>query len=411
LFFRAREKTPGRRLRTMRSVSTASNTPLPAVPASLDQVEVFRPGKRRAINGEVYEITAADVVALAEAYDPALHRAPHVVGHPKSDNPAYGWVESLQAVDGGNSLVITKSSLVDAAFGELVTTGRFPNRSIAFYPPTHEANPKPGVWYPKHIGWLGAAAPAVKGLKPVAAFAAATEGLVEFGEWHEEVQAGMWRRLREWIVGRFGMEEADRVLPEYEINTIQREALKPSPEETPHSLTGFSEGAATVPTPTDQAALDTRKAELDAREAAIQQREAAQATLVANARKAGIASFAETMVAEGRWLPAEKGRWVAFMEALPAEAAVVEFAEGDPEKKAERPALEVFQEQMRKSPKVVAFGEHAGNERGGEPVDMSKPEAISKAAAEFQEAERKAGRTVEFEAAVQHIVNTNKDAA
>jgi len=395
----------------MRSVSTATNTK-PAAPESLDQVEVFRPGKRRAINGNVYDITAADVVALAEAYDPALHRAPHVVGHPKSDNPAYGWVESLQAVDGGNSLVITKSSQVDAAFGELVTSGRFPNRSIAFYPPDHEANPKPGVWYPKHIGWLGAAAPAVKGLKPVAAFAGDTEGLVEFGEWAEELQAGLWRRLRDWLIGERGMEVADRVLPTYEIDSLQREALKPDTSTPSPNVIGYAEGDKHVPNPTDQAALDARAAELDAREAAVQQREAAQATLVASARKAGIAAFAETMIAEGRWLPAEKTRWVAFMEALPAEAAVVEFAEGDPAKeKTERPALEVFQEQMRKAPKVVAFGEHAGNERAGEPVDMTKEGDIRKAAAEFQEAERKAGRTVEFEVAVQHIVNTNKDAA
>ncbi|HEY9105232.1 MAG TPA: hypothetical protein VIN58_01045 [Roseateles sp.] len=391
-------------------MSTASN-PKPATPESLDQVEVFRPGKRRAINGEVYEITAADVVALAEAYDPALHRAPHVVGHPKSDNPAYGWVESLQAVDGGNSLVVTKSGQVDAAFAELVTSGRFPNRSIAFYPPQHEANPKPGVWYPKHIGWLGAAAPAVKGLKPVAAFAGSEAGLVEFGEWEDQLQVGIFRRLREWFIGRFGVEEADKVLPSYELDALQREALKPEPDDT-RSLNpiGFAEGDNPVPTPNDQAALDKRAAELDAREAAVQQRENAQATLVANARKAGIAAFAETMIAEGRWLPAEKGRWVAFMEALPAEAAVVEFAEGDPDKKSERPALEVFQEQMRKAPKVVAFGEHAGNERGGEAVDMTKHTEIARAAVEFQEAEKKAGRTVEFEAAVQHIVNTHKDA-
>ena len=44
----------------MRSVSTASNTPQQQAPASLDQVEIFRPGKRRAMNGQVYEITAAD---------------------------------------------------------------------------------------------------------------------------------------------------------------------------------------------------------------------------------------------------------------------------------------------------------------------------------------------------------------
>lgn len=398
----------------MRSVSTASNTKPLATPESLDQVEVFRPGRRRAMNGEVYEITAADVVALAEAYDPALHRAPHVVGHPQHDDPSYGWVESLQAVDGGKSLVITKSSQVEAAFGELVTTGRFPNRSVCFYPPDHEANPKPGVWYPKHVGWLGAMPPAVKGLKSVAAYSAADTGLVEFGEWTEEVQVGIFRRLREFLISRFSVEDADQVLPSWELDSLQRDALKPEaaePDTTSLNTIGFAEGDPSVPNPNDQAALTARAAELDAREASIKQREEAQASLVKSARSAAIAQFAETMVSDGRWLPAEKSRWVAFMESLPEASKVVEFAEGDPTKqKTERPALEVFQEQMRKAPKVVAFGEVAGNERTAAEVDMTDPHAISQAAVAFQEAQRAAGQEVSFELAVQHVATQSKSA-
>ena len=74
----------------------------------------------------------------------------------------------------------------------------------------------------------------------------------------------------------------------------------------------------------------------------------------------------------------------------------------------ETSALEVFQAQMRKAPKVVAFGEHAGNERTNEPTDLQSAEAIRKAAVEFQEAERKGGREVPFELAVQHVVNQSK---
>lgn len=394
-------------------MSTASNTPQQqAAPASLDQVEIFKPGKRRAMNGQVYDITAADVVACAQAYDPALHEAPHVVGHPQNDDPAYGWVAGLQAVDGGKSLVITQSSQVEPAFSELVTSGRYPKRSAAFYPPDHEANPKPGVWYLKHVGWLGAQPPAVKGLRGVAAHAASNEGVVEFGEWTDQVEVGIFRRLREWLIARFGTEEADKVLPSYELDALQREALAPEPDDDDTSSTtspGFAEGDRTVPNPTDQAAaLTARAAELDAREASIKQREDAQAALVKSSRSAAITQFAETMIAEGRWLPADKGKWVAFMEALPAEAVVVEFAEGDATKKTERPALEVFQEHIRKAPKVVAFGEVAGNDRQAAEVDMADPEAIRKAAVAFQEEQRTAGAEVSFELAVQHVVNQSK---
>ncbi|MFG6462270.1 hypothetical protein ACG04Q_11880 [Roseateles sp. DXS20W] len=388
-------------------MSTASNPKPAAAPESLDLVEVFRPGRRRAMNGREYLITEADVVACAEGYDPALSKAPHVVGHPKHDDPAYGWIESFKAVDGGKSLYVTKSGQVEPEFAEMVVGGRYPNRSMAFYPPDHEANPKPGIWYPKHLGWLGGAAPAVKGLKPVVAYAADDAGLVVFGEWEDQLQVGIFRRLREWFIGRFGVEEADKVLPSYELDALQREALTPEPDNTRSTTSpGFAEGDPAVPNPNDQAALDARAAQLDAREAEIAQREAAQAALVKSARSAGISAFADTMVAEGRWLPAEKARWVAFMEGMPDEAKVVEFGEGDA--RTETPALEVFQAQMRKAPKVVAFGENAGNERTVEPTDLQDAAAIGKAAAEFQEAERKSGREVSFELAVQHVVTQSK---
>lgn len=398
----------------MRSVSTASNTPQQQAPASLDQVEIFRPGKRRAMNGQVYEITAADVVACAQAYDPALHEAPHVVGHPRTDDPAYGWVAGLQAVDGGASLVITQSSQVEPAFGELVTSGRYPKRSACFYPPDHEANPKPGVWYLKHVGWLGAQPPAVKGLRAVAAHAASNDGVVEFGEWEDQIEVGIFRRLREWFIARFGVEEADRVLPSYELDALQREALAPEPDDDEPSsptTTGFAEGAPAVPNPTDQAAaLTARAAELDAREASIKQREDAQASLVKSARTAAITQFAETIISEGRWLPADKARMVAFMEALPSEATVVEFAEGDPTKRTERSALEVFQEQARKAPKVVHFGEHAGAARTGDStVDFADPQSIADAAVAYQAEQAKAGRDIGIDVAVAHITRNNKE--
>lgn len=90
--------------------------------------------------------------------------APVVIGHPDTDAPAYGWVESL-LVQGG----ILKATLEDttAEFADMVKAGRYKRVSITMYLPRTPNNPKPGKFYLKHVGFLGSAAPAVPGLKPV----------------------------------------------------------------------------------------------------------------------------------------------------------------------------------------------------------------------------------------------------
>jgi hypothetical protein len=68
---------------------------------------------------------------------------------------------------------------VEPSFAEAVRDGRYRNVSASFYPPSAAHNPRPGVFYLKHVGFLGAAAPAVKGLKTVS-FAGAEAEAVEF---------------------------------------------------------------------------------------------------------------------------------------------------------------------------------------------------------------------------------------
>jgi hypothetical protein len=145
-------------------------------------IQIFRPGRHTAMDGSTISFSAADIAAAAAAYDPALHEAPIVVGHPRTDAPAYGWVQGLATGEGGG-LEATPSQ-IDPAFAELVRAGRFKHVSAAFYGPDAPSNPKPGVWYLRHVGFLGAQPPAVKGLRPVA-FGEA-EGVVEFSDaWPE----------------------------------------------------------------------------------------------------------------------------------------------------------------------------------------------------------------------------------
>lgn len=390
--------------------------PTPTTAAQLDQVEIFRPGRHMAMSGQVIEFSADDVAAIAAAYDPAVHEAPHVVGHPRTDAPAYGWVRALGVNDAGR-LVVASSAQVLPAFAEMVAAGSFKKRSASFYPPQHPSNPKPGGWYLKHVGWLGAVAPAIKGLADVS-YAQPEDGLVEFAGWDDELNAGLWRRLREWFIGQFGADTADKVIPAWDVDALQREAMRPPDEpktnvSTTPAYADTTEGATDVPTPTaaDQAALQARQAELDAREQQLREREAAQAALVRQARSAGIAAFADSMVQQGRLLPAERARVVAFMEALPADAEVIEFTEGDPNKPVKATPLEVLQGFIKGLPPRVDFSERAkpeGNQAGADTVDLADGMSIAAAAIAFQEAEHKAGRIVSIEAAVQHITNQQR---
>jgi hypothetical protein len=122
---------------------------------------IFKPGRHIANSGVTLDFSDADLAAMAAAYDPAIHHAPLVLGHPKTDDPAYGWTRALEFSDG---LLKAAVDAVDATFAEWVNAGLYKKLSAAFYPPDSPNNPVPGVYYLRHIGFLGAHPPAIKGL-------------------------------------------------------------------------------------------------------------------------------------------------------------------------------------------------------------------------------------------------------
>lgn len=139
---------------------------------------IFRVGTHRTVNGRAIVFSEEDLAATVAAYDPAVHEAPVVVGHPKTDDPALGWVSGLKCV--GLRLEADFRQL-DPAFAEAVEAGRYKHVSAAFYAPDSPRNPKPGVYYLRHVGTLGAVPPSVKGLGPLT-FAEDDTVFIAFGE-------------------------------------------------------------------------------------------------------------------------------------------------------------------------------------------------------------------------------------
>lgn len=88
------------------------------------------------MNGVRFDFSEADLAATVKAYDPALHEAPLVIGHPKHDAPAAGWVKSLTGDAQG---LTAEPQQVDPAFAELLAKHSFKKSrrpSITPMPPT-----------------------------------------------------------------------------------------------------------------------------------------------------------------------------------------------------------------------------------------------------------------------------------
>jgi hypothetical protein len=116
--------------------------------------EIFRTGTHTSLNGQSKNFSESDLDTIASSYNPSEHEAPIVIGHPETNAPAYGWIEKLKRV--GDRLVAFPKQ-VSNEFSELVKSGAFKKRSISITPDLKL----------NHVGFLGAAAPAVKGLKDV----------------------------------------------------------------------------------------------------------------------------------------------------------------------------------------------------------------------------------------------------
>ena len=286
------------------------------------RLRIFRGGRQTTSAGQTIDFAEADLDAIVRAYDPAIHEAPIVIGHPRTDDPAFGWVKAMTRE--GDCLFAEAEVAPELA--EAVKRGAYRKISAAFYAPDDTRNPTPGSYHLRHVGLLGAQVPSVKGLGSVA-FA---EGLVEC----------------EFAEG----EATSEAVPQAEGSDEGAGADKASSAAPP--TTG------PVPTPAlpEQDDMARREAELAAREAALAEREKQVAAQEAAQKRAEAMSFAERLATEGRILPRDRVEIVEVLVAL-GEVPAVEFAEGESTRQV-RPDewLRAF---LGRVPKQVEFGELA----------------------------------------------------
>ncbi len=151
-------------------------------------IEIFKAGKRPDSSGKLTEINVSQLAQAVTAYDPNLHEAPAVIGHPKDNSPAYAWVKEL-TLDGDT--LKAELNQIDPEFAEMVKAGRFKKISASFYLENSPNNPTPGKLYLRHVGFLGAMPPAVKGLRNPE-FSEDEKGVIDFStemKYSEEITA------------------------------------------------------------------------------------------------------------------------------------------------------------------------------------------------------------------------------
>jgi hypothetical protein len=333
-------------------------------------IEIFKVGRHTAMNGRTIDFTQAHLDAIAACYDKAASEAPFVVGHPKTDAPAYGWVDGLSVV--GDRLVADPAQL-NPDFAELVKGGSFKKISASFYPPDSAANPKPGSWYLRHVGFLGAQPPAVKGLKD-ASFADDAE-VLEFADWDGLAVVTLFRGLREFLIAQFGLDKANEVLPGDAIDQLQMSAAQPDPCPTdPTDLTpAFGENMATAE-------------ELTAREAELLDRETKLQADRQKLLRGSYTDFADSLIREGRFPGAERDNLVAFMETIGEEP--VDFAEGTGT--VQKAPIDWFKGFLRIQPGKVP----QGGLTGGEDTDFAETDDHQVAIQQEMASAKAGGRSI-----------------
>ena len=307
----------------------------------MQRLAIFKVGTHTATNGQPMIASAQMLQSVADSYQPDTHEAPAVIGHPKDNHPAYAWVESL-SFDEGDGVLYANFNQVEPQFAQLIKDGRFKKRSASFYPPNHPSNPTSGTPYLRHVGFLGAQPPAIKGLKD----------FTDFGDVSD--------------------------LPTYEFTELTTDSTTQNPNQKDDPM-GNQDEKDTTNNGTNPAAKDTKLTEqqatlaekekaLAAKEAAITAREAAFAKREQDIAEADFSEFTDTLIKKGQLVPAEKDAVVSVMMDLDGADKTFDFAENGTVNK--KTSVDVLKGVLGRLVATVDFSERSSDD----PNHAHKPE-------------------------------------
>lgn len=347
--------------------------------------EIFRAGIHIDHSGKKITVTTADIDKIISNFNEKNPDVPLVIGHPEMNSPAYGWVDKLKRE--GKTLLATFKD-VSSEFAEWVNQGLYKTRSISLY----EDNTL------RHIGWLGAQPPAIKGL---ASYQFAENEEIKIFDFSEadnykfQTIADILSDLRDFLIEKYDIETADKVVRSWRLSDLERigtkdkigvmafcEEIAPSynKEQTMAKETTDQQTPSAVPaeapkTVENQTSDEVQKV-IDAKNEEINDLKAKLETEQAEKRKTEYSQFAEQLIKDGNIAPSEKNTVIDLMEVC-GKSGTYDFAEGD-----EKSVLNRFKS-LLKTCKHVEFAEIAKQD-GAEPpqkatIDFSDGAAIATA--------------------------------
>ncbi|MCW5300877.1 hypothetical protein DXT88_22145 [Herbaspirillum lusitanum] len=359
-------------------------------------IDVFRAGTNTDSKGQVSTFTQADLDQIVANH--SLGAAPAVLGHPKDNDPAFAWTEEIKR-DG--DLLYVKFKDINPAFEAGVETGAYRNRSVSIY-----RDPAHGLRL-RHVGWLGAAPPAIDGLSvnfsdngEYMEFSAAS---LNSAAWALNNAASLFRNLREQVIADKGVEEADRVIPNYQIDALESAAGDLLDEVTEADNPTFTTGE-TAMTITKE---DLEAARLEGRTQAtteftkqLEDANTRAARVEADRRSERITTQIEGWKKEGKVLPAEAAGLAEFMGVLET-GTTQSFEFSASGQTAKKTPGEWFAEFMAGQSPKVALNEKTGNENAGDPNESAQ--AIAGRIQEYINDKAKAGVTVSYAEAMAQL--------
>lgn len=337
-------------------------------------IKIFKAGTFKDSTGTEHSYTVEDLDNMVTLYneqpEEAKRQAPHVYGHPKDNSPAHGWVGSLKRQ---GKFLLASCEQMATDFVDAVNRGEYKFRSASFYPN--------GLL--RHVGWLGAAQPAVPGLGEVSF--ADDDNAILFDDFMDFETAWSFNRigevfqtLRDWLIENGGTELADKTIPQWDIDTLKRQ--QPTPEPTDPTLYKEQEmelkeqlDKVTADFSEMKAERDELKKKADAQDAQIKAMQGDITKMSHASTRREIENYCDGLVTAGKMLPAERNYFVDDLTAKAIASDSADFAEGESPIDQAKKMLEA-----RSSHKLFqefAQGDKSGNDAGAAD-DHSKHFAI-----------------------------------
>lgn len=370
-------------------------------------IEIFKPGNHIAADGSSADFSDAAVQDIADSYNPDIHEAPVVVGHPKTNAPAFGWIKSV-VFDKDTKKLKAVPGQMNPDFVEAVKNGAYKKISVSLYGPESPNNPMPGHYYLRHVGFLGAQPPAIKGLQAVE-FAENEQTIdfeTDFSErdlaYNDKALARVLRNLKNFFIDKFSQEEADRAISEYDIEGISSSAEQVLSEQKAEAAFAEAEAAASeMPADTETPETSSVAAETSVNEELAAEKNKSAAlkaeldSLKAEQQAREDREFVEEQIKTGHLLPANKQRMLEFMASL--STAGWEFSENDsPNQK------EFFKKFVAALPVQIEYAEVSGGAKAPD-TDFEDAEVLAAAAEKYRNDEALKGRQLSFAEAVREV--------